>query len=142
VSTEAARAVREAVPPQNPDAGAMPAEARRRAKSIPASLPAALSPGTGRNRAALARAAVQRARVLLSGPSLLHSAPPTVHENWTAHLRAAAHHDKPLLRVPRLAWGCFHTLVKVVLDGVVWVTHSPARLAVACLAGFLFWLWI
>ena len=72
--------------------------------------------------------------------SLIHSQPPTFHEAWAHHHECARHYEAALLKYPRLAWGYFHLLViKPLLNGLEWVTESPARFIVTAAILTIIW---
>lgn len=73
--------------------------------------------------------------------SLPDAQPPTLRQARAGHHRCAGHYRSPLLRLPRLLWGYAHLLiVKPALNGLEWVTFSPARLAVAAAVTAAIWL--
>ncbi len=116
-----------AVPETNP-------ESAQRARSLTLPSLTALKPVTERARVAGRKAA----RSANGKDSLIHSQPPTFHEAWRRHQECAAHYEAALLKYPRLAWGYFHLLViKPLLNGLEWVTESPARFFVAVIVLFL-----
>jgi hypothetical protein len=77
----------------------------------------------------------------LTGGSLIHAKPPSLHETWTRHTESATHFQGWILRWPRYAWGVIHIALKAVLHALEWVTESPPRLLVAALVVLAIWLW-
>lgn len=114
-----------------------PAETRRRATIITPAAPETAD----RDAASRAQAAAERLSAALSGDSLLHAQPPSLHQSWTRHRQAAEHFEAVLLRYPRYLWGVIHTALKAALHAAEWVTESPPRLLVACLLIAAFWIW-
>lgn len=133
-------AAREGSFPAGAEAPESTAEPRARARTaivLPA--PAALNAVTQRVRQAGQVAA--RAAALLDRPgSLAHSQPPTFAQSRDRHHECARHYEAPILRWPRLLWGYFHLLViKPLLNGLEWVTESPARFFVTAALAAVIW---
>lgn len=74
--------------------------------------------------------------------SLGDAQPPTLRQARAEHHRCAGHYRAALLRWPRLLWGYVHLLlVKPALNGLEWVTASPARSLVAAALLAVIWIW-
>jgi hypothetical protein len=68
--------------------------------------------------------------------------PPTLRQACAWQHRCAGHYESLLVRWPRLAWGYVHLLViKPALNGLEWVTASPARSAAAAAVLAVAWIW-
>ena len=64
--------------------------------------------------------------------SLPDAQPLTLRQARAEHHRCAGHYQSAALRWPRLLWAYVHLLIiKPALNGLEWVTFSPARSAVA-----------
>jgi hypothetical protein len=73
--------------------------------------------------------------------SLGDAQPPTLRQARAELHRCAGHYQAAFVRWPRLAWGYVHLLIiKPALNGLEWVTFSPARLAVALAVVAAIWL--
>jgi hypothetical protein len=136
MTTISDRAVREGSLPavaQAPESTAETRACARASQALPS--PAAPVPVTDRARtagAALARAAGRAAEYLDRPGSLVHAQPPTFARAREQHLEAAARHDIAPVRHLRLIWGYAHLLIiKPVLNGLEWVTETPARFLIA-----------
>lgn len=74
--------------------------------------------------------------------SLGDAQPPTLRQARAWHHKCAGHYRAGILRWPRLLWGYLHLLiVKPALNGLEWVTASPARAAVAAAVLAVIWIW-
>ena len=74
--------------------------------------------------------------------SLTDAQPPTLRQARDWHRTCAGHYKTVLLRWPRLLWGYAHlAVVKPALNGLEWVTASPARAAVAAALLAVVWIW-
>lgn len=74
--------------------------------------------------------------------SLPDAQPPTLRQAREWQHRCAGHYRSLLVRWPRLLWGYIHLLlVKPALNGLEWVTASPARAAVAAALLAVIWIW-
>jgi hypothetical protein len=68
--------------------------------------------------------------------------PPTLRQAREWQHRCAGHYQAAAVRWPRLLWGYVHLLViKPALNGLEWVTASPARSAVAAALLAVAWIW-
>lgn len=99
------------------------------------------------------QAVTQSARVLFRGGvsalaaldragSLPDAQPPTLRQAREWHHKCAGHYQSLLVRWPRLLWAYVHLLIiKPALNGLEWVTASPARSAVAAALLAVVWIW-
>lgn len=74
--------------------------------------------------------------------SLPDAQPPTLRQAREWQHKCAGHYRSLLVRWPRLLWGYVHLLIiKPALNGLEWVTASPARSAVAAALLAVAWIW-
>jgi hypothetical protein len=74
--------------------------------------------------------------------SLPDAQPPTLRQAREWQHRCAGHYQSPVIRWPRLVWAYVHLLIiKPALNGLEWVTASPARSAVAAALLAVAWIW-
>jgi len=74
--------------------------------------------------------------------SLPDAQPPTLRQAREWQHKCAGHYQSLLIRWPRLLWGYVHLLIiKPALNGLEWVTASPARSAVAAALLAVVWIW-
>jgi hypothetical protein len=74
--------------------------------------------------------------------SLPDAQPPTLRQARDWQHKCAGHYQAPLIRWPRLLWAYVHLLIiKPALNGLEWVTASPARSAVAAAILAVIWIW-
>lgn len=74
--------------------------------------------------------------------SLPDAQPPTLRQAREWHHKCAGHYQALLVRWPRLLWAYVHLLIiKPALNGLEWVTASPARTAVAAALLAVVWIW-
>ena len=115
-------------------------QARTRASSVTPADSIAFEAVTHSARAVF-RGGVSVLAALDRAGSLPDAQPPTLRQARAEHHRCAGHYDAPLLRWPRLLWGYVHLLIiKPALNGLEWVTFSPARLFVAVAVIAAIWL--
>lgn len=139
--TELQRAVPERAVALGPPAAVSEEETRRRAKSVPASLP--LQPVTAPEDNALSPAGEALSRAIgaygqigalyakvAHGHSLLHLDPPSVQAVWAGHRKAAAHWNSPIARSLRLFYGVLHTTATIPIYVILWATSTPAGLVI------------
>ena len=138
--TEVREEVREGSPPET----APPlrnAESAQRANSVTQADSVALEAVTQSARAAFRFTLAAVAAADRAG-SLGDAQPPTLRQARAWHHTCAGHYQAGILRWPRLLWGYLHLLiVKPVLNGLEWVTASPARAAVAAAVLAVIWIW-
>ena len=138
--TEVREEAREGSPaetaPPSPDA-----ESAQRAKSLTQPQSVALDVVTQSGRAAFRFTMSVIAAADRAG-SLADVQPPTLRQARDWHHRCAGHYQAALLRWPRLLWGYVHLLIiKPALNGLEWVTASPARAFVAAALLAVAWIW-
>lgn len=120
------------------------AEARAHAREgLPPAAPASPGDPAGwRDMAALALTQwiSGSGRAGLGAVTLLTSQPPTFIQAHTRMHECSRYFQSGFFRWPRLAWGYVHLLVvKPALNGLEWVTESPARaIPVAVLAYIIY----
>lgn len=139
--TEIVEAAREGSPPELPSAEEPARRSAQARESI--TLPDSVA----------FQAVTQSARFLFRGGvsvlaavdragSLPDAQPPTLRQAREWHHKCAGHYQALLVRWPRLLWGYVHLLlVKPALNGLEWITASPARSAVAAAVLAVAWIW-
>jgi len=138
--TELREEVREGSPPETtaPDASA---ESAQRAKSITRTDSIALQAVTQGARTVF-RGGLSALAALDRAGSLPDAQPPTLRQAREWQHKCAGHYQSLLIRWPRLLWGYVHLIViKPALNGLEWVTASPARSAVAAALLAVVWIW-
>jgi hypothetical protein len=138
--TELREEVREGSPPVTA-ASPGEAESAQRAKSITQPSSVAFDAVTQSARF-LFRGGVSVLGAVDRAGALGDAQPPTLRQARAEHHRCAGHYQAALIRWPRLLWGYVHLLViKPALNGLEWVTASPARSAVAAAILAVIWIW-
>ena len=138
--TELREEVREGSLPETtaPDASA---ESAQRARSITRGDSIAFEAVTQSARTVF-RGGVSVLAALDRAGSLPDAQPPTLRQAREWQHRCAGHYQSPLIRWPRLLWGYVHLVViKPALNGLEWVTASPARSAVVAALLAVVWIW-
>jgi hypothetical protein len=138
--TQIGEAVREGSPQEMPSAQPH-AESAQRARSVAQPDSVAFQAVTQSARV-LFQGSMSALAALDRGVSLRDAQPPTFRQARDWHHRCAGHYQAALIRWPRLLWGYLHMLlVKPALNGLEWVTASPARMAVAAAVLAVIWIW-
>ena len=132
---EGSAAADEAVPESNAEARAQARTSLTRPDSI------AFQAVTHSARAVF-RGSVSALAALDRAGSLPDAQPPTLRQAREWQHRCAGHYQSLLVRWPLLLWGYVHLLIiKPALNGLEWVTASPARSAVAAALLAVVWIW-
>ena len=138
--TEIAEAEKEGSPPRLPSAEPTRRSApARESVTQPSSIAFDVVTHSAR---AVFRGSVSVLAALDRAGSLPDAQPPTLRQARAWQHRCAGHYQSLLVRWPRLLWGYVHLLViKPALNGLEWVTASPARSAVAAALLAIVWIW-
>src|SRR5690349_17220582 len=138
---ELAEAAREGSAPALPEAAESTAESRACARDSVTRADSIAFQAVTHSARAVFRGGVSALAALDRAGSLPDAQPPTLRQAREWQHRCAGHYQSLLMRWPRLLWGYVHLLiVKPALNGLEWVTASPARAAVA--AALLAVIWI
>lgn len=139
--TEIAEEAREGSPPELPPAEDPTRRGAQRANSITLPDSVAFQVVTQGARTVF-RGGVSVLAALDRAGSLPDAQPPTLRQAREWQHRCAGHYQSLLIRWPRLLWGYVHLLIiKPALNGLEWVTASPARSAVAAALLAVAWIW-
>ena len=139
--TELREEVREGSPPELPPAEEPTRRGAQRAKSITRTDSIAFQAVTQSARAVFRGSVSVLAAVDRAG-SLPDAQPPTLRQAREWQHKCAGHYQSLLIRWPRLLWAYVHLLIiKPALNGLEWVTASPARSAVAAALLAVVWIW-
>jgi len=98
-------------------------------------------PASGGDAASRAREFSERLGAVLTGGSLLHAQPPSLHQSHAHHREAAQRWEAGLARWPRHLWGYLHLLIRSLLLGADWVLAGPVRFAVTVAILTVLWFW-
>ena len=139
--TEILGEVREGSPPELPSAEEPTRRGAQRAKSITRGDSIAFQAVTQSARTVF-RGSMSALAALDRAGSLPDAQPPTLRQAREWQHKCAGHYQSLLIRWPRLLWGYVHLLIiKPALNGLEWVTASPARSFVAAALLAVVWIW-
>lgn len=134
--------VREGSAPPDDAAAEFSAEARAQARTSLTRPDSIAFQAVTQSARVLFRGGVSALAALDRAGSLPDAQPPTLRQAREWQHRCAGHYQSLLIRWPRLLWGYVHLLIiKPALNGLEWVTASPARSAVAAALLAVAWIW-
>ena len=139
--TEIVEAAKEGSPPEFPSAEESTRRSAQARESVTQADSVAFQAVTQSARF-LFRGGVSVLAAMDRAGSLPDAQPPTLRQARAWQHKCAGHYQSLLVRWPRLLWGYVHLLIiKPVLNGLEWVTASPARSAVAAALLAVVWIW-